>query len=242
MSLSDKWRFPPGVRWFHKWIGVAIGLLMFAWLASGILLVLPETSVANGEGIRSAPVGAATVAITPGRAAALAFDSADATTQIRRIGLERVFDTLVFVVQPMRGAPVMVHATTGARFVISSAHALAVVSALHPGETPSLVERLTKGTQRYRGPLPAHHMLLDDTGETEIFIAEGTGEMKRTQRRDRLLRKYGHNVHVLSMLATFPGGQTTRKFAMLGGGVLAIVIVTSGYWLSLPRRLLRRRR
>ncbi len=241
MSSSERWRFPPEVRWWHKWIGVAVGLLMVSWFASGILLVVPESSVARGDGIKSAPVGVETVAITPARAAAVAFEGADAPRPIRRISLERILDTLVYLVQPMRGAPVMVHATTGERFVISSAHAVALVAALHPGATPSRVERLTATTERYGGPLPAHHILLADAGETEIFVAEANGEIKRTQRRDRFLRSFGHNVHVLSILAKFPGGQTTRKFAMLGGGGLAILIVTSGYWLSIPRRFKRRR-
>ena len=71
MTTSKTGRRPFGIRWWHKWVGIVIGILLIAWTVSGVVMLIPRSSVSSAGQGTGAAVDWAAVAVSPARAAQL---------------------------------------------------------------------------------------------------------------------------------------------------------------------------
>ncbi len=235
----------PSIRWWHKWIGITIGLVLFLWVASGLAMLVPLSPTVWGADLVEPTLDLAGVTITPSQAAAIAVpprsDSAPPAA-IRSVVLRPLLGTGVYLVSPADAPPVMVHAGTGEVITVAPESARRIASAAMSGRAPLSVERIVVAPIGYEGRLPAYRMAFDDPSGTVAIVAEATGELARTELRDRRKMLVGHYVHVFVPLKRLPGGDSTRIAALVGTGIIALLSIFSGYWLSLPGRFRRARR
>lgn len=229
----------PTMRSWHRWIGIAIGVVLLVWVVSGIVMMAPHSDALWGTDIVPPALDVSTVTVTPAEAADVASGAGGGA--IRAIALRPVLDTAVYMVTPMAGAPVLVNAVTGDLFLISAERAGAIAAGVAPGGTTASIERITVAPPGYNGRLPAFKVSYGDKANTVAIVAEATGEMTRSEGWDRFLRQLGHDLHVFAPLKRLPGGDVARKPALVATGVVALLSIFSGYWLSLPARLRRRK-
>ncbi|HEY2804489.1 MAG TPA: PepSY domain-containing protein [Gemmatimonadales bacterium] len=228
----------PGIRWWHRWISIVIGILIFGWIASGMLMMLPPTAMARtGQGT-GAPIGWQQESVSPAQAirAAQAAIGSNPPPAASQVTLQRLRDGMIYVVRLDGHRTVLIDAATAAPLTISAEVAVRIAAdAVSDTGTPG-VERVTRAPAYYYGPLPAWHVTFSDRKRTEAFVSQVTGEVARFQARDRLLEVVGHSIHVFTPLARLPGGTLTRKGTLEITGLIALISVLTGYWLSLPRR------
>ncbi len=235
----------PNMRWWHKWIGITIGLVLFLWVASGIAMMVPLSPAVWGADILEPPLDLAGVTITPSQAVAIAVQHRSDTGPpgaIRSVLLRPALGIGVYLVTPADAAPVMVDAGTGEVIVITAERARSIASGAMSGREPISVERIVAAPIGYGGRLPAFRMAFDDPAGTIAIVAEANGELARTGRWDRRKMLLGHYLHVFVPLKGLPGGDRTRIAALVGTGIVALLSIFSGYWLSLPGRFRRSRR
>lgn len=244
MTGQESSRRVPTIRTWHKWIGIAIGVVLLLWVVSGIAMIAPMSPVVWGTGMAELTIDIDDVMVTPNDAVSIAGGSVAARRDaaIRSVTLRPLLDAVVYQVTPTRGEPVLVDAGTGELIAITAERAAAIASSAMPGGAPASIERIVSAPIGYNGRIPAWRVSFSDRAATEAIVAEATGEMARTQRRDRLMMVVGHYVHVFVPLKKLPGGDTTRKAAMVGTGLVALLSIVSGYWLALPARLRRRQK
>jgi hypothetical protein len=233
------------MRWWHKWIGIAIGLVLVLWVVSGIAMMAPLSPAVWGADIPEPPLDLAGVTITPNQAAAIAGQhrsDTDSPAALRTIVLRPLLGAAVYLVTHADAAPVLVDAGSGEVIAITADRAREIASRAVAGRTPISADRITKAPIGYGGRLPAYRMVFDDPAGTIAIVAEATGELSRTGRWDRRKMLLGHYVHVFVPLKALPGGDRTRIAALVGTGIVALLSIFSGYWLSLPGRVRRARR
>jgi len=245
MSATTRRPVRMNMRWWHKWVGILIGLLLFGWTASGIVMLLPQTPVATLAGVTEPLIDFSQVTLTPAQAAEIATrlraDTATgAEANPRTVSLRPVLGTPVYVVTPKRGQPTLVHAVSGEPFVITPERAGTIASQALGDIKVAEVERSTGRPSGYFGPTPVFRVTFADGGDVVAYVVESTGELQRTRRLDRVMSAVGHSFHVFLPLSQLPGGGTTRKGSLIITGLIAIVSIVTGYWLAIPRRWLRK--
>ena len=234
MTTSPTRRALPGIRWWHKWIGVAVGVLLFAWTASGIVMMMPGSwTSTTGQGTK-APIDWSAVTVSPSRAVQVAGADSGGTPQ--RVDLQQLRDGIVYVVRFERGRTVLVDASSGAAFRITPQLASAIAKDPVPTAAVRRVDRMVRAPIGYYGKLPAYRVELDDPRRIVAYVVEATGEVHRTAWRDRLQEVLGHDVHMFQPLRRLPGRDSTREGTLITTSLIALVSITTGYWLALPRR------
>ena len=217
----------PGLRWWHKWVGISIGTILFIWVASGLIMLLAPSAVARrGEG--NAPVDWSVATIAPAQAARAATAAAGGGT-VQRIEFRRVQHTVAYLVRLDRGKRVLIDAGTGEPIRISAEVAGAIALEALPGAKVSRVERIP-------GNQPAWHVFLDDAAHTEAVVGEESGDIVRSQRGDRLKSFFGHDLHVFMPLRSLPGRDGTRLGSLWVTSLVSVVSILTGFYLGLPRR------
>jgi hypothetical protein len=184
----------PSIRWWHKWIGITIGLVLFLWVASGLAMLVPLSPTVWGADLVEPTLDLAGVTITPSQAAAIAVpprsDSAPPAA-IRSVVLRPLLGTGVYLVSPTDAPPVMVHAGTGEVITIAPESARRIASAAMSGRAPLAVERIVVAPIGYEGRLPAYRMTFDDPATT-VASSPRRRELARTELRDRRKMLVGH--------------------------------------------------
>lgn len=224
----------PGVRWWHKWIGIFIGVLLLIWVASGLIMILPASTVSRRTDA-GLPVDWSRVTVSPAQAAALAMATAPGAT-VQRVEVKRIREAVGYVVRLDHGRQMLFDASSGAPMRITSEIAGAIAAEPVPGAKVARVERITAERPGYYGARPAWHVFLDDAKHTEAYVAEGTGDVVRNQRWDRTKDRLGHNLHVFMPLRALPGKEATRLWVLMITGLIALISILTGYWLALPKR------
>lgn len=224
----------PSVRWWHKWIGIAIGVLLFTWTASGIIMMVPPSSVARAGPGTGAAIDWLTVTVSPARATEVA--SAGMGGTARRVDLQRLRDGMVYAVRFDGGRTVLVDASRGETVRITADLASVIAKDGLPEAVVRRVDRIDRAPAGYWGRLPAFRVEFDDPRHTVAYVAEATGEVSKTAWRDRVQAQLGHSVHVFTPLKDLPGRDQTRVGTLVITSLIALVSILTGYWLALPRR------
>lgn len=224
-----------GARWWQKWIGVVLGVLLLMWAVSGIALILPP-SVAESGGTTPNATNWTTVVISPAQAVQAASRSADSL--VRSVVLRRILDTMTYVVRLKNGSTSFVDATTGRTYSMTDSMAFRIATAgLSNKGLDHHITRVTARPAWYRGGLPAFRVELDDGVGTEVYVSESTAGVERTTQNDRLRDRIIRVAHRLEPLDNIRGGAHIRKAVIAAACVATIVYALLGFWLALPTRV-----
>ncbi len=240
--------FPLNMRWWHKWIGISIGLLLLGWVLSGIFMLLPQSNVAKLKGISDPMLDFSKVVISPTQAALIAVaarpdSSHDARgdSATRSVTLKTVLGTTVYMVTPKRGQAVLVEATSGAIYSITPDRAKEIAGEALPGAKAIGLVRHEGRPYGYYGATPVYEVAFDDAAATVAMVAKPTGDLVRDTRVDRVLHSIGYGFHAFMPFVKLPGGDNTRKLSLIFTGAISLLSIVTGYWLSVPKRWLKRK-
>jgi uncharacterized iron-regulated membrane protein len=227
------------IRNLHKWIGIAIGLVLLLWIGTGVLMVLPHrstTGAAPGYDWQHA-------AITPAQAVSLAQGrDAGGLTRVSGLDLHRLADRLVYRVHFEDGSVRLVDAASGGLVVLDSATATVVARTAFGVEgEPVSVERLERYDVRYAaGPLPAIRVAFDDPARTVAYVGVRDGTVRGGGTGHRV-RAIISGLHTFYPLRALVGSARIEVGLLLLACAIGIAGIATGYWLALPRRLRARR-
>ncbi len=165
----------------HRWMGIAGGLLVAAWFASGIVMIyarMPALDPAERLA-RALALDASDVAVTPTEAARVAGVTVEALLGAR---LGMLGERPIYRFGP--GARVgAVFADTGAPLgPFAGETALATVARVYPEHSATLRHdgRLTEPDQwtlQSRASLPLHRVALGDEADTRVYLSDRTGDL-----------------------------------------------------------------
>jgi len=188
----------------HRWMGIALGLMLVVWTTSGIVLMyfgLPHLTAA--ERLSSLPeLDTESVVVSPAEAAAAV--GADPF----RIRLSMLGDRPVYRLNTgsVFGRWTLVYADTGAIFEgFDAASALAWLERTFPASSgrATLEARLTGPDLYTNNPglqthMPMFRIAIDDANATKYYVSSRSGEVVlETNRLTRLLGFVGYELHTL---------------------------------------------
>ena len=179
LSLPLGWR--RALLLTHRWMGIAGGLLVVVWFASGIVMIyarMPELD-ASERLARAPALDASAVRLTPAEAARVAEVPLEALLGAR-LGMLGDRPVYRFGGGARIGA---VLADTGAPLEpFAPEEAVAAVSRLHPEHAATLrhdgwLTEPDQWTLQSRASLPLHRVALGDEADTRVYLSDRTGEL-----------------------------------------------------------------
>jgi len=222
--------------WLHKWLGICIGVVVFVWVVSGVVLILPRRAVPRAP---AAAMDWSQASLSPGQIAALVAATGD-SGEIQDLSLIRLRNRPVFLAEIRKGRRHLLDAATGAPIEITAqlAESIAVEGLRTPAPVTG-VERLTRHDWRYSGALPAYRVVFDDARRTVAYVIERDGNLVLGDRGIRI-RAVIAGLHTFQPLRLLTGN-TSRVFSLYLTSVVAVLLVLTGYYLVLPKKWRRRR-
>jgi hypothetical protein len=196
------WRF--SLIFFHRWLGILVGLMFVIWSLSGIVLMyagIPHMTA--GERLHRLPaLDLATVSVTP----------AEALGQVQgapfRLRVSMHGDRPVYRINTgfVFGNWTVVYADTGERVPDLDAEAATawLTDFLPDYEGGFVVETTLQGPDMFthspgiQNHMPMHRIALDDASDTEYYMSAGSMEpVMKTTFWTRILGFSGYNMHTL---------------------------------------------
>jgi hypothetical protein len=222
------------LRWVykvHKWVGVAVGVVLLMWIVTGVLL-------SAGEGMvnpRKEPPDYAKATVSPAAALALAAagDTANigrATLELDQVGARAVYRVSI----PSRGAT-LIDAANGERVTITDSIARALAARAVPGEAIQSVALVRNRERGYSGSLPAWKAAFGDAEGTWLYVGAQDGRIGISTAVSRTSRVVG-GLHTFGSLSALHIARRHIRLLLIGASVVALAVVLTGYLLSLPRR------
>lgn len=196
------WRF--SLIFFHRWLGILVGLMFVAWCISGFVLMYAGIPHINaGERLdRLPPLDLSTANITPQQA----LDVVGGTPFRLRISMQGERPAYRINTGAVFGTWTVVYADTGAVLETFDRNAaLAWIAQRYPEHSATLrYETLLRGPDMFthspalQTHMPMHRIALDDASATEYYVSANTGEaVMKTTRGTRILGFLGYNLHTL---------------------------------------------
>lgn len=217
-------------RW-HRWISIAVGLVVFLWAFTGAVMVLP----ARLPEAHPAIVVPVTDDMLPPAAAVAAATRAPEPV-VRSLQL-RVIAGRTYYRLDLAGEGVrLVDAITGAPFVLgdSMAARLAVAAMRTPARVAS-VQAVQAHDLWYRGgPLPVMRVRLGDEGRIVAHVSpDGAVAFTSVWQRFKMVMGNLHSFVVPPFTLT---ADRVRKLALVATALLTVLLTVSGAVLVFPLR------
>jgi uncharacterized iron-regulated membrane protein len=223
----------------HKWVGIALGVLVFIWLASGVVMVLPMKLVSRAP--RLAEVDVNQVALSPSAAAALLPSREGDSSGVRDWALLMIGGEAYYRLVARSGTSYLINAATGTRLVIDQAQAEAI--ALRGLPAPLPVAQVTEVKARSlgypNGPIPAWRVEFGDPRHTVAYVGQRDGSVGYSTGMHRV-RYFIAQLHTFDQLKTLGLSRGMQHGVLAVTSAVAILLVFTGYYLVLPRRWRRR--
>ena len=202
LQQLTSWRF--SLIFFHRWLGICVGLMFVAWCISGFVLMYAGIPHINaGERLeRLPPLDLTTVQVTPQQA----LEAVGGTPFRLRISMQGARPVYRINTGAVFGTWALVYADTGALMKpFDAAAALQWVAERYPEHRDTLrYETLLTGPDMFthspalQTHMPMHRVALDDAAATEYYVSANTGEaVMKTTRGSRILGFLGYNLHTL---------------------------------------------
>ena len=246
---------------FHRWSGIALCAFMALWFFSGIFMMYVEypqltraerlraapeldfsaATLAPGEAMRRLSAGDFTTKGTPRANLSLPVSDPAAPVAPSEVRLAIVLGRPAYAVTVPGGAqPRIVFADTGELLKpVSEAQALAAAAAFYPGSNLAPLGLVQSDQWAVSSALnphrPLHHIALDDTARTELYISSATGEVVRdSTRHERVLNYFAAVTHWLypHALRQFPEAWSWLINILASFGT---VFALSGLWVGVLR-------
>lgn len=232
---------------WHRWLGIALGLLVLLWFGSGVVMMyVPYPALTEPERQAwLAPLDARAVRLSAGEA----WQAAGQDGMPAAVRLNTVAGRPAYHFQPAAGAagaqgPVSVWADSGTILQVDDKLAAATALAATPGAGLRAIERIdldqwTFG--RVAAHRPLHRVALDDAAGSVHYISGRTGELVRdTTRSERAWNWAGSVIHWLYFTPLRDKTGAWRQAVMWSSGI-AFALALSGMVLGIQRLRLRRR-
>lgn len=233
-----------GRRWlllFHRWAGIATGLLFALWIGSGlVMLSVPFPALTGAERLeRLAPIAWDHVAVAPDDA----LTAGGLAGVPAAFGLEMRGAEPVYRITGRDGARATVSARTGARLgPITPGDALHIAADGLPHARVAPVERdQWTVTARYDPLRPFLKVALGDAAGTELYVSRATGEIALdTTRFERAWNWVGAVTHWIYLTPLRARAELWRTILLWLSGFAALAAL-SGLAIGIWRLRLRRR-
>lgn len=196
------WRF--SLIFFHRWLGILVGLMFVAWSVSGIILMyygIPHISA--GERLDRLPaLDLSRATVTPLQA----LEQVEGTPFRLRVSMQGERPVYRINTGNVFGRWTVVYADTGERLEpLDASAALNWMAARYPRFADSLRrEAFLAGPDMFthapalQTHMPMHRIALGDAAGTEYYVSANTAEaVMKTTRGTRLLGFFGYNLHTL---------------------------------------------
>jgi hypothetical protein len=227
----------------HRWLGIAGGVLIFVWFASGIVMMyarMPALDPAERVS-RLSPIDVAALRVEPGSVAPEA-----TRLTITTLGGRPVYRTIG------GGQPRTTFADTGETLApVSADRAVEIAQAFSGVDAGSVrhdarLEDADQWTFDVRGQMPLHRVAIGDAAGTRLYITERSGEvvMKTTTSS----RRWGFLGAVLHWIYFTPFRRHAGLWAQtiiwtsIAGVVMSIAGLLWGIWRYSPLRRYRLKR
>ena len=219
-----------GSRTLHRWLAYGLGAIVALWVITGIVLLFPPAP--STRQLESTSIDLARAERTPSEAARALPDEMQ---RIRSLTLRNVGGRLVYDFASQRGRHILVDATTAQRIELTDSLALALARrVMIDSAVSNSVRQITQFDEKYRfGTLPAYRIELNDDAHTVIHVGADATITSSTSRSR--LRAIFAGLHEFRL----PGDiipVRMRRGLLIVTGALAIILVLTGYVLSLPVR------
>lgn len=227
----------------HRWLGIAGGVLIFVWFASGIVMMYARMPVLDPtERIaRLSPLDVSALRVEPGSVVP------DATRlTITTLGGRPVYRAIA------GGRPRTIFADTGETLApVSADRAVEIAKAFSGGDETSVqhnarLEDADQWTFGVRGQMPLHRISIGDADRTRLYVAERSGEvvMKTTAsgRRWGFLGAVLHWIYFTPFRRNAALWTQTIIWTSIAGVALSIAGLLWGIWRYSPSRRYRLKR
>jgi hypothetical protein len=221
----------------HRWMGIAGGLLIFVWFASGIVMMyarMPELDPAE-QLARLPAIDVASIRVAP---AAIAPDAARVTiTSFNGRPVYRVAGP---------GGPRTIFADTGKVLEPLNADRALEIAGAFAGSPASAIRYETRledadqWTFNVRAQMPVHRIALGDPEGTELYVAEKSGEV--VQKTTASGRRWGflgavlHWIYFTPVRRNAPFWNQAIIWLSIAGIVMSLAGLLWGIWRYSPRR------
>lgn len=208
------------IRVAHRWLAIALGLQVFLWIASGVVMSWFDIDVVRGDA--SAPV-IVPRAIEPRNYALPGGVIAQMQGPVTELRLRSINGRLVYeaigisetaAFDPQTGQKVAPLTSDGVRLVARSAY-------VGDAEIES-VELLGDPPKEFRGPTPVWLVQYADPDRTRLYVSPTTGEV--LARRTQIWRVYDFfwMLHIMDYKDRTDFNKPLLRIASLTGALFAI--------------------
>lgn len=222
---------------FHKSIFTYMGIFMFIWVISGIMIAIPtgRISVNISQDTNIALFRDAT--ISPAAAFAKVQADIDPGVAINTLNIKKIQNQLYYVFEISTGPPRIIGAGSGDYFMVTPRIAESIVRDRYK-ITGQLVSNttLTKHNVLYPwGPLPTSLLQFDgDNAGTDFYVNHQTGDINVGTLLTRAKKAAGA-IHGLELMHLVTDIKLIRPAILILMGLIMLVGVIAGLYLTLPR-------
>ena len=225
----------------HKWIAVTVGVFFLVWLISGIAMVLPNSWYTPVPQRRPGPIDFKEVTVSPAEAIATLARLLGSYPEVNSVNLKRIRERAVYQISVKRGDLHLIDARSGEVFKITQELAEQIARDEFPLEARVLqIDLVTRNSFSYPwGSVPAYEVVFDDNQATMSHVAVSGGTVRRSTRWSRIQAAVV-SLHTFEPLKLITKRKAARKGLLLLLSLLGIAVAGTGYYLSIPRRRVRR--
>ncbi|MGZ8360869.1 MAG: PepSY domain-containing protein [Allosphingosinicella sp.] len=215
----------------HKWLALLMAIQILFWFVSGLFFAVFPIEQVRSEHAVAEP---ASRPLELGTAAdgLLRLGSAGVTGE--RIEIRALLGRQVALISRREGPPQLYDLATGDRLSpLSLEDVVRIAEADHAGaQRAARVERVTRNSPEYRGPLPAWRIDFDDGARRALYVAADTGAV--AARRSTLWRVYDFlwGLHIMD----WRGHENFNSPLLVVTTALGLVVIVTGL-IMFPSRL-----
>lgn len=226
------------LRKLHKWIFIYMGVFMLLWVISGIIISVPMAWMdVNTVGDKQAvDYGAATV--SPAAAAARVIADNGPDTRISDLHTQKIQDRLLYVVKASGGKTSVIDAVSGEYFEFTAQLAEDIIRTRYAIDAPLIQNiKLEKHNFGYPwGPLPVSHLRFEGKhSDADFYVNHQSGGVRSGTPLTRA-RVAAGMIHSLEPVKFLTGSEMTHRVVLVLLGVVTLLGVIPGVYLTLPRR------
>ncbi len=215
----------------HKWVGVAVGVVLLMWIVTGVLLSAGE---GRGQG-RVTPPDYSRATVSPAAAIAAASTGDSGLKAVRSVELDRLGDRLIYRVKGTPRGVALIDAGTGERIAIDESLARTLAQQAVPGGAIASAELIHANDRGYPGSLPAWRVKFGDADATWFHVGAQDGLVNVSTSATRISSTL-HGLHTFGSLTALHIERRHIRLLLIAASVVALAVVATGYVLSLPRR------
>ncbi len=220
----------PTKRMTHRWLAVVGGVVLAAWIVTGLVMVIPDR-LPYPRSQRGA-IDTEAMRVSPTEAVAAAWTDSRTAPEVLAVNLVRVGSRLSYRILFRGVGSRLVDAGSGEAFDISAGLAAQLVREGFVGAPAvSGTELLQWHDWRYpRGELPIYRVTFDGERGLIAYVSSTSGDIRLSTPRTRI-RALAGSVHDYSVVRFLIGSINLQRGLLIACGLLALGVVASGYLL-----------